>query len=222
MRPFSLILHLIQHGRPRMRLIHCPQEPIVSKGEVTRQRIIEQAAPIFNQRGFEGCSMQDLMEATGLEKGGLYRHFSSKEELAVEALRYALRVAVKTRTDDLEHIEGSIAKLLFIVQRFVAMPSQIPGGCPLMNAAIDADDGNPALRRLACEGIQAWKQRLSTIVDQGICDGEIRYGTEPRQVANTIVATLEGALMISRIEGSKAALQDARKALQIMLSGLRA
>ena len=54
------------------------------KGELTRQRIIAQAAPIFNQRGFAGCSMQDLMEATGLEKGGLYRHFSGKEELAAE------------------------------------------------------------------------------------------------------------------------------------------
>ncbi len=60
------------------------------KGEATRQRIIAEAAPIFNQRGFDGCSMQDLMTATGLEKGGLYRHFSNKEELASEAFRFAL------------------------------------------------------------------------------------------------------------------------------------
>ena len=42
----------------------------MNKGEMTRQRIIEEAAPIFNQRGYAGCSMQDVMEATGLEKGG--------------------------------------------------------------------------------------------------------------------------------------------------------
>ncbi len=60
------------------------------KGELTRERIIAEAAPIFNQRGFAGSSMQDVMEATGLENGGLYRHFRSKEELAVESFRYAL------------------------------------------------------------------------------------------------------------------------------------
>ena len=62
----------------------------MNKGEMTRQRIIEEAAPIFNQRGYAGCSMQDVMEATGLEKGGIYRHFESKEELAAEAFKYAI------------------------------------------------------------------------------------------------------------------------------------
>jgi len=63
---------------------------MMSKGEATRQRIVEAAAPLFNQRGFAGCSMQDVLDATGLEKGGLYRHFGSKEELAAESFTYAL------------------------------------------------------------------------------------------------------------------------------------
>src|SRR5258707_15328517 len=99
----------------------------MSKGELTRDRILAQAAPIFNQRGFAGCSMQDLMDATGLEKGGIYRHFQSKEELAAEAFKYALRQAVKTRTEDHEHIAGSVAKLRYVVTRFVETPSTIPG-----------------------------------------------------------------------------------------------
>ena len=193
----------------------------MNKGEQTRQRIIEEAAPIFNQRGFDGCSMQDLMEATGLGKGGIYRHFVSKEELAAEAFRYALRIAIKTRTDNLVHIQGAVAKLLYIVERFVEVPSPIAGGCPLMNTAIDADDGNPALRLLAREGIQAWKKRIAKIVEEGIGSGEIRNTTGPRQIANTIVATLEGALMISRIEGTRCALLDARRTLSSILESIR-
>ena len=119
------------------------------KGEATRQRIIAEAAPIFNQRGFDGCSMQDLMTATGLEKGGLYRHFANKEDLAAEAFRYALAQNVKVRTEHLDEIPNSINKLKRVVQLFVELPSAIPGGCPLMNTAIDADDGNEALRDLA-------------------------------------------------------------------------
>ena len=52
------------------------------KGEQTRQEIIRKAAPIFNQKGYEGAALSDLMRATGLEKGGIYRHLESKEELA--------------------------------------------------------------------------------------------------------------------------------------------
>ena len=192
----------------------------MNKGELTRERIVAQAAPIFNQRGFAGCSMQDIMDATGLEKGGLYRHFQSKEELAAEAFKYALRHAVKTRTADLAHIEGSVPKLRYIVTRFVEAPSSIPGGCPLMNTAIDSDDGNPALRKLVRAGLSDWKKRIASLVEQGILAREIRKEIEPRKIANTIIATLEGALMISRVEGTKEALSDAASALNNLLDAI--
>lgn len=197
-----------------------PLDQHSSKGELTRRRIIAEAAPVFNRQGYAGASMQDIMAATGLEKGGLYRHFSSKEELAVESFRYALAQSVKLRTHDLEHVEGAIAKLRCIVDRFIGTPSAVPGGCPLMNTAIDADDGNPALRRLAREGIEDWKKRIAAIVDRGRRTGEISREAVPRQVANTIVATLEGALMISRIEASRQALQDAAASLNVFLDAL--
>jgi TetR/AcrR family transcriptional regulator, transcriptional repressor for nem operon len=190
------------------------------KGELTRQRIIATAAPIFNQRGFAGCSMQDLMEVTGLEKGGLYRHFASKEELAAEAFKFALGQAVKTRTGDLAHIEGAVAKLRYIVERFVETPSPLRGGCPLMNTAIDADDGNPVLRDLAYKGIRDWKARLEKIVAAGIKNGEIRREVEPRRIANSMIAALEGALMISRLEGTRSALKDVRATLEEIVDGI--
>lgn len=190
----------------------------MTKGELTRQKIVANAAPLFNQRGFAGCSMQDVMEATGLEKGGLYRHFSTKEELAAEAFRYALRSSVKTRTDGLQSAGGPLAQLRFFVRRFVEEPSTMPGGCVLMNTAIDADDGNPLLRELARDGIADWKARLARIVEEGIRRREIRRSIDPRRIANTMIATLEGALMISRIEGSRMALRDSRESLEGLLN----
>jgi TetR/AcrR family transcriptional regulator, transcriptional repressor for nem operon len=190
----------------------------MTKGDLTRQRIIEVAAPLFNRRGFEGCSMQDLMDATGLEKGGIYRHFSSKEDLAVEAFRYAMKNAVKTRTEGLESFGDPLDQLRYLISRFVEEPSFMPGGCPLMNTAVDADDGNPILRKLVLEAIADWKSRLATIVQEGIRRREIRRSIEPGRIANTIVATLEGALMISRLEGSKTALRDARESLEALLN----
>jgi AcrR family transcriptional regulator len=197
-------------------------EKPLSKGEQTRRRILERAAPVFNQRGYEGASMQDILEATGLEKGGLYRHFSGKEELAAESFRYALGVAVKTRTDNLDGIEGALSRLRYFVQRFVKTPSAIPGGCPLLNTAIDADDGNPVLRKLARQGIAEWKERLAEIVREGKRSGEIRKSVKSRHVANTLIATLEGALMISRLEGDRQALDDAAASLEIFLDSIAA
>jgi TetR/AcrR family transcriptional repressor of nem operon len=193
----------------------------MSKGELTRQRIITEAAPIFNRRGYEGCSMQDILDATGLEKGGVYRHFGSKEELAVEAFRYALSNSIRVRTDNLEEIPGSVEKLRHIIRRFIETPSVMPGGCPLMNTAIDADDGNPVLRKLARDAIRDWKNRLSQIVEQGIKRGEIQKRVDPRRIANTMIAMLEGALMISRIEGDRSALHDAQATLDGVLDGIQ-
>jgi AcrR family transcriptional regulator len=190
------------------------------KGEATRQRIIEEAAPIFNQRGFDGCSMNDLMQATGLEKGGIYRHFANKQELATEAFRFALAQSVKFRTGHLDEISGSIAKLRKVVEVFIETPSAIPGGCPLMNTAIDADDGNEALRELARKGIQDWRARLARIVETGIKAKEIRPSTDPRRVANTLIATLEGALMISRLENSRRPLRDAQASLEVVFDSI--
>lgn len=192
----------------------------MTKGEVTRQKIIEQAAPLFNRLGYAGCSMQDIMAATGLEKGGLYRHFSSKEELAEEAFQYSWAKVVDTRWEGIDSMEGSIEKLRFLVRRFVEIRSIIPGGCPVLNTAIDSDDGNPALRKLVQKAVQEWKARIADIVAAGVKQGEIRAGVEPRAIANVVIATLEGALMISRLEGSPTAIHDAEAMLGRVLVDL--
>jgi AcrR family transcriptional regulator len=193
---------------------------VMNKGEMTRQRIIEEAAPIFNQRGYAGCSMQDVMVATGLEKGGIYRHFDSKEELAAEAFRYAVSEAFRVRRVGSDAIENRLERIKYLVKRFVDVPSPMPGGCPLMNAAIDSDDGNPVLRGLAKEAIGDWKKRLCALVREGMERGEIRKETDSRRIANTVVAALEGALMISRLEGNRTAIRDAGVMLEGILDGI--
>jgi TetR/AcrR family transcriptional regulator, transcriptional repressor for nem operon len=61
----------------------------MKRGEQTREHIIEQAAGPLNRKGFAGASLSDIMHATGLQKGGIDRHFESKEQLAAEAFEFA-------------------------------------------------------------------------------------------------------------------------------------
>jgi len=99
-----------------------------SKGQKTRERIVAEAANLFNQRGFEGSSMSEVMAATGLEKGGIYRHFSSKEELAAEAFDYAWKSTFETRIHDLEQVPNSVEKLKRFIVNFINGRPAMPAG----------------------------------------------------------------------------------------------
>ena len=179
----------------------------MSKGDQTRQRIVSEAAALFNKQGFAGSSMADLMEATGLEKGGIYRHFSSKEEVAAEAFDYAWQVATDLRMHDVDSVPHSVDRLKRFISNFVERRSPIPGGCPLLNTAVEADDGSPVMRDRARSALRQWQGRLGAIASGGIKKGEIRNGMSPKKLATLIVSSLEGALMISRLEGNDKALR---------------
>ena len=186
----------------------------MSKGGKTRQRIVEKAATLFNQRGFDGSSMADLMEATGLEKGGIYRHFSTKEELAGEAFDYAWQAATDVGMRALDAIPNSVDKLKRFISNFVDGRPSVPGGCPLVNTAIDADNGNPILRERARKALHQSQDLLSRIVMAGIKRKEIRNGVDPKKLVTLILGSLDGALMISRLERDREALAETRSHLE--------
>jgi TetR/AcrR family transcriptional repressor of nem operon len=98
----------------------------VRKGEETRQEIIRKAAPIFNRKGYSGAALSDLMRATGLEKGGIYRHFESKEELAGDAFDHAWKVAMDARLQGTEEIPNSIDRLKQIVRGEIRDRRNVP------------------------------------------------------------------------------------------------
>lgn len=192
----------------------------LSKGEKTRDKIIRKAAAVFNQRGYSGTSLSELMEETGLEKGGIYRHFDSKEDLAVAAFDYAWSEIKQRRLAMLDQIPSPLGKLHGMIDGFAAKPSAVPGGCALMNTAIDSDDGNPVLRAHAQEALREWLSYIEDLVCQALRKGEIDAGASPSSVASIIIATLEGSLMMSRLTNDRTAMSHAREHLHQMLDGI--
>jgi TetR/AcrR family transcriptional repressor of nem operon len=172
----------------------------MTKGEQTRQRLVAEAAGLFNRHGYEGSSMQDIMQATGLQKGGIYRHFGTKEELAQQAFDYAWRETIHARLKNLDAVDNAVDRLKQFVANFVEVRPPVPGGCPLLNTAVEVDDGNSALRKHALVALRGWRNALAGIVQNGIDRGEITKATQPQSVATIVIASLEGALMMSRLE----------------------
>jgi TetR/AcrR family transcriptional repressor of nem operon len=185
------------------------------KGEQTRQEIIRKAAPIFNQRGYEGAALSELMQLTGLEKGGIYRHFDSKQQLASEAFDYAWGKAINARLEGTEEIANSVDRLQQIVRNFRdRREGLVPGGCPLLNTAIDSDDGNLPLRNQARRALDKWLDRLAAITKQGQKRGEIRRQVDSAKLATLIISTLEGGLMLSRLQRTEEPLDVACRYLE--------
>src|SRR5579875_3278227 len=107
----------------------------MSKGQQTRERILAHSAQLFNRRGYSGASLADIMRETGLEKGGIYNHFTSKEQLALESFDYAyelvsqrMRQALSGKFNAIERLQAMVS----VFRRHVEDPL-VAGGCPILN-----------------------------------------------------------------------------------------
>jgi TetR/AcrR family transcriptional repressor of nem operon len=185
-------------------------------GEQTRENIIRQAAALFNQQGFAGASMSDIMQATGLQKGGIYRHFESKEALALEAFDYAVQQMAGRFTDTLEGREHAVDRLHGVVDVFARLHDDppVPGGCPMLNTAVESDDGNPALRARARTAMDGLRTLVRQTVRKGIPRGEVRADVDGDELASLLIATLEGGGALSRLYGEGVHLRRAAGAMR--------
>ncbi|USB33041.1 TetR/AcrR family transcriptional regulator [Paenibacillus sp. YPG26] len=181
----------------------------MTKGEQTRRYIIKQSAELFNQHGYAGSSLSDITLVTGIKKGGLYRHFASKDEIAVEAFQYACQVVGGKFREAAEQESTSSDKLMayFRVYEHVADSPPFIGGCPLLNTAVESDDSHPLLRSEAQESSRRTLEALRNIVEQGKADGEFRDEVDAEAVAMFTLSLLEGGIMLSKLEGSNRPMQ---------------
>lgn len=186
-------------------------------GTQTRENILRQAAALFNRQGFAGASMSDIMQATGLQKGGIYRHFESKEALALEAFDYAVAQMATRFTAALEGREHAIDRLEAIVGVFARLHDDppVPGGCPMMNTAVQTDDAeSPALRDRARAAMDGLRTLVRQTVRKGIARGEVRADVDGDELATLLISTLEGGVAISRLYGDGVHVRRAADAMR--------
>lgn len=181
------------------------------RGEDTRDLILRKSARLFNERGYTGVSLSDILDATGLQKGGLYNHFASKEELAVEAFDYSVRLVQDRMQHWLIGKNTAPERLNALIDGFIDYVENppVPGGCPLMNTAIENDVSNARLRERARVAMEQSLGGIGAIVKGGIKRGELRADADPAEAALMLLSTFEGALMLSRLNRSSEAMRRA-------------
>jgi TetR/AcrR family transcriptional repressor of nem operon len=171
------------------------------KGERTRRRIVREAAGLFNTRGFAGTSVADVSAATGLEKGGVYNHFGSKDALALAAFDYAVSLLRERLCAAVEaHPDGAgRLRAMFDVYRVLSEQPFVKGGCPILNTAVEADDTHPALRDRARAAMDAWLELVAEALVTGRAAGQFRPDLDVAAAASTIVAALEGGILLAKL-----------------------
>ncbi|NJK66733.1 MAG: TetR/AcrR family transcriptional regulator [Microcoleus sp. CSU_2_2] len=175
----------------------------MSKAQETREKILREAAALFNQYGYSGSSMSDIMRVTGLQKGGIYNHFKSKDELALQAFDFAVEDMRKQYLTVLKGKHSAVDRLKAVISIFsnLAENPPIPGGCPLLNTAVESDDAHPALRQRVQIAMDGWRALICKIIHKGIAKGEVRENVEADAVATIVISMLEGAVMMSKLYG---------------------
>jgi len=180
-----------------------------SKGEKTRDHILKATRKILVVQGFHNTSISAVIEATGVKKGNLYYHFASKEELGLAVLEDAkdeffsfLAKALAGR-DPVEKIINS-CKAIFTEQE----KNNFVGGCLFGNTALEMADSNHTFSQVIQEVFGRWTDLLATHLDEALEKGLLPPATQPRLLAKTVVATLEGGIMMSRVNKDTEELND--------------
>jgi AcrR family transcriptional regulator len=167
------------------------------------------AAALFNSRGYFGASMSDLMEATGMEKGGIYNHFESKELLALQAFDHAAQTNFEILVNRVDNTTGSVNKLIELTDAFAYTieNSPITGGCPLLNSAVESDDAHPVLRERVQVAMKQFKDYVEQLIADAVDSGDMKLDMSAAQFALILVSTMEGGVMLSRLYGDHAQLE---------------
>ena len=184
--------------------------------------ILNTALAVFAEKGFAKASMNDIVRASGLSKGGVYWHFKSKDDL-IAAIFDQFFLEQLALLDVMLAGDGTaVAKLTQLAtmtgQSVAAMASQFP--TPLEFYALASREAG--LATTLQTHFQSYETKIITLVDQGIAHREFR-SVDSQATAKTIIALFEGVLLIWAIAPEMMNLEtQVETAVQLLLQGLQA
>ncbi|WBV59485.1 TetR/AcrR family transcriptional regulator [Chryseobacterium camelliae] len=184
----------------------------MSKAEKTKQFIIEKTASLFNTKGYTSTSLSDIAEATGLTKGSIYGNFENKDEVALEVYKYNAGLLKKNMSRSFGDEFPTTMEKLYAFVAFYRKNWQavfLNGGCPLMNAATEADDTFPNLKKQVTQSFGEWISKISQVIAQGQENGELNKKINAEEYASLFIMLIEGGILLSKTTGNEKFLNQA-------------
>jgi TetR/AcrR family transcriptional repressor of nem operon len=189
-------------GRPRL----------TRKGQQTRARIVEAAARLVHEQGVAGTTLDDVKAAAGVSGSQLYHYFPDKDQLVQAVITHqADLIADNQRHADLGRPGGMLAWRDLVTAQVRSAEGK--GGCPLGSLAGQLAETDPDARRLLADGFAQWQAAIADGLRRPDEAGPLPDGIDPDAFAVTLLATLQGGLLLAQVQRDTRPLETALETL---------
>lgn len=194
-------------------------------GSDTRQEIVDQAVQLFTLKGYHNTSINDLLAATGLTKGGLYGHFASKEEIWNAAYDRAVEIWSAIVFRGVREVPDPLLRIQRVIEQDLGEyvgGRVFEGGCFFFNLLVELTGQEPAMAARILRGFDGFSARLAGWLAEAQGKGLLRPDANPREIADFLVMALNGATALFSARQDPKVLDQAIRQLRCHLEGWRA
>ena len=195
-----------------------------SKGSQTRKLIVSKSLQLFSVKGYYNTSISDILEATGLTKGGLYGHFASKEDIWYAAYESAVDIwknivfrGIRSNTDPLKRIEKFIENDV----NYYLGEDTFDGGCFFLNMVVELSGQSAAMNRKIFSGFIRLSKLFQSWLQEAEETGALKKGLDLKEIANFIIISLNGAAALYISSRDPSVLKQTERQLGYYLKQLK-
>jgi TetR/AcrR family transcriptional repressor of nem operon len=197
---------------------------MTSKGDLTRHNIIEKSMDLFSVKGFFNTSIADIVQATGLTKGGLYGHFKNKEDIWYAVYDECVRIWKRIVFDGVAAISDPLERIDRVVENSLKNylgGGVFEGGCFLLNSLVDLAGQAPAMSNHVLAGFTGFARLLARWLTEAARQGMLKEEVNLSEVANFMVIAVNGAAPLYAASKDPAVWQHALSQLRFYTRSLR-
>lgn len=185
----------------------------------TPETLLTVAVRIFNERGYDGTSMEHLSKAAGISKSSIYHHVSGKEELLRRAVSRALDGLFGILAEEQARVGTAVQRLEHVTRRTVeVLIAELPYVTLLLRVR-----GNTDTERWAMERRREFDQQVADLLKEAVADGDLRSDVELRLATRLLFGMINSIVEWYRPDarGASSGEQVADAVVQMAFAGLR-
>jgi TetR/AcrR family transcriptional repressor of nem operon len=190
---------------------------LTAKGERVRARIVEEAAALIHERGVVGTTLDDVKVAAEVSGSQLYHYFPDKDELVQAVIDYNAEAIVSRNRQALGSANGVEAWQKMVIA--AAKRTKAKGGCALGSLVGQLAESDPEARALIASGFDQWASAISDGLRSLHAEGKLPSDVDPDDLAITLLATLEGGLLLAQVQRSTRPFETAVNTLLSLIIG---
>lgn len=189
------------------------------KSETKRAHILETGSPVMHRLGYNGAGVNDIVKAAGIPKGSFYNYFESKEDFAIQAMRYHGQLIRKQFMVYFEDQNQSPVQQIFkCFEEFILhFENNCLDGCFIANVAQEMADVNQKISDIANSELHLTEQLFSKVIQRSILLNEISKTHDPMDLAEFILNAWEGSLIRMKSKNSTDPLHNFLKNLKKLI-----